>query len=999
MLMRSFALGASLGLVVSSLFAQDPVDQGSSFRSKSAYQDFLTATGGQWVAQWHAATLTPRAIYGTGLPLADWRGNSLEEARRHALQALEQHRGLLGLGTSEFRESIGARMGRSWTFKFDQYFRGVPCVGGRADVRVNMKGVIAMLGSQAWPIPAEFGTAPAIAGPVAQAIAWAEAGTPTGAVQPAPVAEPRLVIWGDTNASDVAPFFLAWEVAVSNVDAQGNGPIGRYYVDAKSGAVLHWQSDKHQCGYTACADASHVPARTEAVGPVAAALAPIPTTVTVMGWTRTGADAFSALVNTPMRGLVLNVPGIGNVTTDLNGEFTIDIAAPVNIAVGALDGRHNNPISGANAPAGNFPVTPGVNTTIQLLTAAATTNEAAHTTTQYWVDVTNEFCRAILGNSGQLNTASNVTTIVNIASTCNAFYTGNSINFYQAGGGCSNTAFSTVIAHEWGHGLDDRYGGIANSVTEGLSEGWGDIIGLYLVDSPNLGSGFQSPGTPLRSGNNTRLYPYSVAGAPHPAGEVWMGFAWKLRERLRAAIGTPAAIALSNDIVISTIAADATTRVDAVREVFIADDDDGNLANGTPNYVHLSGAANDKAIPFPAIQIAAITHAPLGNTGVRLTPRIVNCTAAAVSSGSITQVRLNYNAGAGNVVRTMVPNGAANGYRALLPGLASGSVSYYIEAVHSGGTTVRSPASGSYAYVVSVAPTGPFVGFYSEDFSAVTGWTTVRTSGTSTNDWQRGAPNGKSGTSQGIGWSDPTAAASNGSIYGTDLGAGAANGAYPANMNYSLRSPIVNCTGRSGMTLRFRRWLTVEEGIYDRATVLVNGIAVWENPQNGNLIDTAWSTQEIAIPAADNNAAVQIEFRLITDGGLQLGGWNVDDVELGTRFIAPLAAELTMTPEQTTQGSPVNIAIQTDGGSKPFYLVLGDSAGPTVFAGVPPILVGSVFVAVPSTTDPTGAWGGTFSAPTVASANGVLWYSQVVTLDATNTTIVTSNQWLNLFTQ
>ncbi len=105
--------------------------------------------GGQWLAQWTVATNTPRVIYGTGAPLADWRGNTIDEARRHALAALRDHGDLLGLGTSEFRESIGARMGRTWSFKFDQFFRGLPCIDGRADIRINMKGVLAMIGSTA----------------------------------------------------------------------------------------------------------------------------------------------------------------------------------------------------------------------------------------------------------------------------------------------------------------------------------------------------------------------------------------------------------------------------------------------------------------------------------------------------------------------------------------------------------------------------------------------------------------------------------------------------------------------------------------------------------------------------------------------------------------------------------------------------------------------------------------------------------------------------------
>ena len=562
------------------------------------WQQFLAKNGGNWRVEWSAATSTPKAIWGSGVPLSGWRENSLEEARRHANQMLLEHRELLRLGASGFREIIGSRMGQTWTFTFQQTFLGLDVIGGRADVRVHMKGRVPMLGSMAFPIPADFDVKPTIDATLAHALAWQALGElPTSVPQPADQKAPRLVIWGDVQAGDIAPFRLAYEVGVSNVDAGGNGAIGRFFVDAKTGAVLHYQNDKHECGFDGCGIGKEPAVATSAPAADAAALPPVPTVVTVQGWTRIGVDALDPLVNVPLPGIVLNVPGVGSVTTDNNGQFTVDIASATAISVGSLDGRHHNPITGANAPSGSFTVNPGVATTIQLLTSAATTNEAAHTTTSYWVDKTNEYCRSILGNTAQLNTASGMAVTVNIASTCNAYYTGNTINFYQAGGGCSNTSFSTVIAHEWGHGLDDRYGGI--SQTNGLSEGWGDILGCYLLDTPNLGSGFQSAGVPLRSANNTTQYPCSGCGV-HTAGQSWMGFAWKLRERLATTLGNrPAAIALSNDIVVSTVAADATNQADAVLQVYLADDNDGNLSNGTPNKVDLDWACNQHSLPIP----------------------------------------------------------------------------------------------------------------------------------------------------------------------------------------------------------------------------------------------------------------------------------------------------------------------------------------------------------------------------------------------------------------
>ena len=52
--------------------------------------------------------------------------------------------------------------------------------------------------------------------------------------------------------------------------------------------------------------------------------------------------------------------------------------------------------------------------------------------------------------------------------------------------------------------------------------------------------------------------------------------------------------------------ADATNQPDAVREVFLLDDDDGDLNNGTPNYDDLVRAAVKRKLPYPA----RLSHQP-----------------------------------------------------------------------------------------------------------------------------------------------------------------------------------------------------------------------------------------------------------------------------------------------------------------------------------------------------------------------------------------------------
>jgi hypothetical protein len=81
-----------------------------------------------------------------------------------------------------------------------------------------------------------------------------------------------------------------------------------------------------------------------------------------------------------------------------------------------------------------------------------------------------------------------LTSNVNIASTCNAFWNGSTVNFYRSGGGCRNTGeIGAVFDHEWGHGMDnfDANGTLSNS-----SEGYADIAAIYRLQTSCVGYGF-----------------------------------------------------------------------------------------------------------------------------------------------------------------------------------------------------------------------------------------------------------------------------------------------------------------------------------------------------------------------------------------------------------------------------------------------------------------------------------------------------------------------------
>jgi hypothetical protein len=269
----------------------------------------------------------------------------------------------------------------------------------------------------------------------------------------------------------------------------------------------------------------------------------------------------------------------------------------------------------------------------------------------------------------------------------------------------------------------------------------------------------------------------------------------------------------------------------------------------------------------------SISHTPLPDTTNASGPYVVNAQVASLIGASISGVELHY--WAGNQTPTVVPmtfNGS--NWSAAIPSQGSPvTISYFIHAVD------------SYAYPETLpdgadsggSPFQFFVGtktvLYTQGFEGPgdSGWTHAQVA--SQDDWQRGAPQGNAG--------DPSAAFAGTAVWGNDLGASGWNGFYGNNVENWLRSPVLDMSQANNVTLSFRRWLTVEEGQFDQASVRVNGQVVWQNPTFGDLIDTSWVPMSIDVsPIAAGNPSVQVEFRLKSDGGVNFGGWNIDAFEV-----------------------------------------------------------------------------------------------------------------------
>lgn len=145
--------------------------------------------------------------------------------------------------------------------------------------------------------------------------------------------------------------------------------------------------------------------------------------------------------------------------------------------------------------------------------------------------------------------------------------------------------------------------------------------------------------------------------------------------------------------------------------------------------------------------------------------------------------------------------------------------------------------------------------------------------------WAYGVPTGAGGA---YGTTDPTSGHTGANVVGYNLA-----GDYPNNMAEShLTTTSINCSNMTGTTLKFWRWLNVEQPLYDHAYVRVSGdggatwTQVWTNA--ATITDAAWSQVSYDISAvADGKPNVQIRWTMgATDGSWTYSGWNIDDVEL-----------------------------------------------------------------------------------------------------------------------
>jgi hypothetical protein len=822
-------------------------------------ENWRTAHGSSWRLVKSRETGHLELLHG-GSVAPEFHPNSDGDFAELARLFLDQTEALHGIDASTMQEQsvtwlpmVGST--DKFTVRLDQVVDGVPVVDGRVNVLFSTEGDLLSIHSTSLPGLDGFSTIPTLGADAADRRALKSfeeltnlRATTRGAAE--------LVILGAEGGKFLTPT-LAWRIDVLWEQAD-TLPVGRtLFMDAASGEVLEARQLIHEFDVTG--------------------------TVSTMATPGLYPDSGSNQETSQPMSYARVTSSAGTTFTDANGNFTYTgVNSPLSVTLSYI-GSFNDV---SNSAGSEYTLTttaqPGQSNAITM-NPSGSTLITAQANAFVQINKVRDYVRSVMPSDSTADFV--MTANVNISSTCNAYYDGSSTNYYQAGGGCANTAYSTVVAHEVGHWLNSRYG--TGNGSDGMGEGNADVWGAYIHDSPIVGQDFCGTGCNVRDGNNNRQYCGDCCGGcygqVHADGEVWLGAAWKVRRNLNTSLGNTTGDAVSDTLFMGWVNAYNQSTIHSIIETqwLTLDDNDGNIDNGTPNYQDIDAAFLEQGFPgfdLALITISGVTELP--DTEDEVGPYVVDATVIPLVAPPLTSTSLFYRVGSGSYIELPMTAMGGDAFQAAIPGqISPTTVDYYVSASDSASNTDVYP-DGAPGNTLRFS-IGELVVFFFDDFetSDDNGWThaSYGDSSNSQDDWQHATPQGKSGS----GWSDPSSAYSGTNVWGNDLGPSGWNGEYQGNVHSYLRSPIIDCTDASGTSLRFWRWLTVEEGIYDNARILVNGSVAWSNPNNGNLVDTAWSVQEVDISTwADGNSAVTIEFELQTDAGLHMGGWNIDDLEV-----------------------------------------------------------------------------------------------------------------------
>jgi subtilisin-like proprotein convertase family protein len=577
---------------------------------REAWDGFRSAHGQAWAVYLDRRSGAPLLVEGPGLPWPIEPGASVDAIATSLLPFIEENKALLLADVAQLaldRNASGSLNPDVWQIVFGRVIGGVPVADERYVFTIG-HGNLMSFGASRWSrIDAD--PRPDIdAFAALDRLAVYMGLTSMAGVTIVRPGSLQLIALPQGSA-------LVWRLAL-----QVDGEPGTWeaLVDAHTGAIRSFADVNDY----AAAKGGVYPVSSDGVAPggIEQVNFPMPfakITIGASSQTTNSSGVFSCTPNFSPATTTLAGPYISAV--DTCGAVSQSISCDNDLALGGSSGTD------CAVPAGS---------------SAGNTHAAR--TSFYHLNRIAEHARAWLPGVEWLQTQ--LTENVNLNLTCNAFWNGASVNFFRSSANCRNSGENaSIVLHEWGHGLDENDGGGKDRP----GEAYADITAFVTTHASCVGRGFRAtqtcvgygdtcltctgirdqdwdqhashtPATPAGFVTNqctaTGTGPcgreahceshvsaealWDLAVRDLPASGLDQASSWQLVDKLwfKSRLGSG-----GNAYNCSLPSSDGCGAASWFTKLRTIDDDDGNLANGTPHAAAIFAAFNRHKIACGAV--------------------------------------------------------------------------------------------------------------------------------------------------------------------------------------------------------------------------------------------------------------------------------------------------------------------------------------------------------------------------------------------------------------
>jgi hypothetical protein len=389
----------------------------------------------------------------------------------------------------------------------------------------------------------------------------------------------------------------------------------------------------------------------------------------------------------------------------------------------------------------------------------------------------------------------------------NAWYNGTSLNFCSSSSSYPNTAYSSVVYHEYGHHIVE----CAGSGQDQYGEGFGDACSVAILDDHWVGYGFfMDCATGLRDAENTLQYPCS--GEIHACAPLLSGCVWDTRQQLVLTEPFLYRPILSKLLVNSALLHSGGTITPQITIDFLTlDDNDGDISNGSPHYAEIATGFGLHNMDAPPLQLLAFGFPdgrpnlvdPAGGTTIHV--EVLPLSGQPQPGTGM----FYYRVGSGSFTSTAMQVVSPNVYDAVVPATTCGStISYYFSAQTTDGQTVLNPSDAP-ATVYSTRSGYALIVPFEDAMETDQGWTVGDSGDTATTGiWTRNIPQATAAQPGSDHTPDPGVM-----CWVTDYRAGGSIGDYDVDGGKTtVKTPLLDLSAYSDAAISYWRWYSNDEG-------------------------------------------------------------------------------------------------------------------------------------------------------------------------------------------